>query len=129
MITKLLFWFSIVGVLGVFGCSSSQRFSAMPQGLDRSTVPQQTITMTAEDFHFTPEEIHVKQGTLVKLEMKSIDGTHGFALPDFGIDKRLDEGKTVTVEFFAQEKGEYDFHCSHFCGIGHLGMTGKIIVE
>jgi cytochrome c oxidase subunit 2 len=110
------------------GCAS-QHFAAIPPGLDRSTVPQQTIKMTAQDFHFTPDVIHVKQGTFVRLEITSIEGTHGFALSDFGIDERLDEGKTVAVEFYAQKKGEYGFRCSHFCGIGHLGMTGKIIVE
>ncbi len=37
--------------------------------------------------------------------------------------------ETRTVTFYAGKKGEYGFHCSHFCGIGHMGMTGKIIVD
>jgi heme/copper-type cytochrome/quinol oxidase subunit 2 len=85
--------------------------------------------MTAERFHFTPEDIHVRAGTLVELNIKSLDGTHGFTLNHFGIDESIKEGETKTVRFFAGERGEFGFHCSHFCGIGHFGMTGKVIVE
>ncbi len=47
----------------------------------------------------------------------------------FGIDETLDENVMKVVEFYAGEKGEYGIRCSHFCGIGHLGMTGKLIIE
>jgi plastocyanin len=117
-------------VAGIFlvGCGSSQQFVAIPSTIDRTAVPHETIRMTAEDFHFTPEEIHVKQGTLVKLQITA-DGTHGISIGAFGIDERLEDGDTTEIEFYAQEKGEFGFHCSHFCGIGHLGMTGKLVVE
>jgi cytochrome c oxidase subunit 2 len=105
------------------------RFVAVPTAIDPATVPQQTVVMTAEKYQFTPEEVHVKQGTLVTLEVKSIEGTHGIAIGDFGIDVPLEEGVTKSIRFYAAMKGEYGFRCSHFCGIGHLSMTGKIIVE
>ncbi len=111
------------------GCSGSQQFTAIPPGLDRNAAARMTVEMTAEDFHFTPEVVRVKAGTLVTLKIKSIDGTHGFDLGAFGIDERLEEGKEKIVEFYAPRPGEYGFRCSHFCGLGHLGMTGKIIVE
>jgi cytochrome c oxidase subunit II len=110
-------------------CGSSQQFSAVPKDLDQSSVPHKTIEMTAEHFHYTPEVVHVTQGTLVTLKITAIDGTHGFALGAFGIDETIPEKETKTVTFYAEKKGEYGFHCSHFCGIGHLGMTGKIIVD
>ncbi len=113
----------------VIGCSSSKEFPAIPKGIDPSTVPKQTIEMTAERYHFTPDEVHVKVGTLIQLKIKSTNGTHGFNLGDFGIDAMLEEGDTKVIEFYAQEKGEYGFHCSHFCGFGHFGMNGKIVVE
>ena len=110
-------------------CGSSQQFTAIPSSIDRDNVPHQTIEMTAEHFHFTPDIVRVKQGTLVTIVVKAIDGTHGFSLGAFGIDERIEENDTRTIEFYAGEKGEYSFHCSHFCGIGHLGITGRIIVE
>jgi cytochrome c oxidase subunit 2 len=113
----------------VFGCSASMQFDPIPADLDTTTVPHETIEMTAEHFHFTPEDLHVKQGTLLTLKIKSIDGTHGFNLGDFGVDIRLEEGVTNTVEIYLPKKGEYGFQCSHFCGLGHLGMKGTLHVE
>lgn len=116
-------------VLVLVGCSASQIFPAIPAGLDISKVPHQTIDMTAEHFHFTPEEVRVKAGTLVTIRVTALDGTHGFKIGAFGLDETIEEGETKTAEFYAGQKGEYGFRCSHFCGIGHLGMTGKVIVE
>ncbi len=119
---------AFLGML-VVGCGTSQQFPAIPESVDRGKVPHETIEMTAEHFHFTPDVVKVKQGTLVTINVKAIDGTHGFKLAAFGIDERIEENETKTIEFYAGEKGEYSFRCSHFCGIGHLGMTGKVIVE
>ncbi len=117
-------------VMFVFaGCGASQQFTAVPPDIDRTKVPHQTIEMTAEHFHFTPEEVRVKEGTLLTFKIRAIDGTHGFALGAFGIDARLPENETTVIELYAAKKGEYGFKCSHFCGLGHLGMTGKLIVE
>jgi heme/copper-type cytochrome/quinol oxidase subunit 2 len=116
-------------LLSVIGCSASQQFLPIPPDVNRDAVERDTIEMTAEDFHFTPEVLHVKEGTFVTLKIKSIDGTHGFNLGAFGIDERLDENETKVIEFYAGQKGEYGFRCSHFCGLGHLGMTGTLIIE
>ncbi len=116
-------------VLIVSGCSASKQFDPIPADLDTTKVPHETIEMTAEHFHFTPEDLHVKQGTLLTLKIKSIDGTHGFNLGDFGIDIGLEEGVTNTVEIYLPKKGEYGFRCSHFCGLGHLGMKGTLHVD
>jgi heme/copper-type cytochrome/quinol oxidase subunit 2 len=113
----------------VIGCGTTKLFDPLPPDLDRTVVPTQTIDMTAENFHFTPEEIRVKEGTLVTLRVRAIEGTHGFSLGAFGIDELLEENQTKVIEFYAAKKGEYTFRCSHFCGIGHFGMGGKIIIE
>ncbi len=85
--------------------------------------------MTTESYKFTPEVIRVQSGTLVTLKIKAIDGTHGFQLSAFGIDERLDDNETKTIQFYASKKGEYGFRCSRFCGLGYLGMTGKVVIE
>ncbi len=123
------FPFALLLALVLSACGSSQQFTAVPPDLDRNSVPQKTIEMTAQHFHFTPEEVHVPAGTLVSLKITALDGTHGFDLGAFGIDETIPEKETKTVTFYAAKKGEYGFHCSHFCGIGHLGMTGKLVVE
>jgi heme/copper-type cytochrome/quinol oxidase subunit 2 len=116
-------------VLLICGCGASQQFVAIPQNVDMEKAPKQSVDMTAERFRFTPEVVHVRQGTLVSLKIKAIEGTHGFRLGAFGIDETIEGNETKTVQFYASKPGEYGFQCSHFCGIGHLGMTGKVVVE
>ena len=119
----------LIALTLLLSCGESQQFTAVPKDINRDTVPKDTIEVIAKDFEFIPDTIRVKEGTLVTLKLRSIEGTHGFDLGAFGIDERLDENVTKMVEFYAGQKGEYGIRCSHFCGIGHLGMTGKLIIE
>ncbi len=119
----------LLWLLALAGCGTSQMFVAVPPGLDTTAVPRQTVEMKAERYRFIPEEVRVKAGTLVTISVTATDATHGFKLGAFGIDERLEKDSVKSIVFYAGQKGTYDFHCSHFCGIGHLGMTGKLIVE
>ncbi len=127
MFAKLIFL--VACAMLILGCGASQEFAAIPPGLDRTAVPHQVVEMKAKRYEFIPEVVRVKAGTLVTLRITAMDGTHGFSLGAFGIDQRLDENETRDIEFYASKKGEYGFRCSHFCGLGHLGMKGKVIVE
>jgi heme/copper-type cytochrome/quinol oxidase subunit 2 len=120
---------SLLALLPLLGCGASQQFVAVPLEINRDAVAKQTIDVTAENFHFTPEVIHVKKGTLVTLRVRAIKGTHGFELGAFGIDETIEENQTKVIEVYAGKEGEYSFRCSHFCGLGHFGMTGRVIIE
>ncbi len=85
--------------------------------------------MTARQWSFEPAIITVNEGDTVRLNIKSEDVTHGFAISEFDVNERILPGKTTTVEFVADKKGEYTFFCSVPCGAGHGGMKGKLIVE
>ena len=87
------------------------------------------IDMIARKWDFEPAIIRVKEGDMVKLNIKNIDLAHGFRIFEFGVNERLAPGKTTTVEFTADKAGEYIFFCSVPCGKGHGGMNGKLIVE
>lgn len=88
-----------------------------------------TVTMTAKQWTFEPAEVRVKKGDRVKLEITSVDVAHGFGLPDFNVNQKLEPGKTVTVEFTADKTGTFTYFCSVQCGTGHREMKGKLIVE
>jgi len=94
-----------------------------------TTNPVKEFTMTAKQWAFDPAVITVKQGDKVKLTIKSIDVTHGFALTDFNVKVDLVPNKEETVEFIADKKGEFTFFCSVMCGEGHQDMIGKLVVE
>lgn len=87
------------------------------------------FSLTAKKWEFTPSIITVNKGDSVKLTIKSADVDHGFLLPEFGINKKLEAGKTVTVEFVADKTGTFSFSCNVFCGDGHGDMKGTLKVQ
>ena len=87
------------------------------------------IKITARQFQFEPSTIEVNKGDRVRLVVTSIDVPHGMAIPEYGINERLNPGTPVTIEFTAEKDGTFTTFCSVFCGAGHSNMKGKIVVK
>ncbi len=88
-----------------------------------------TFDVTASKYKFEPSRIEVNQGDHVKIVLHSSDTTHGFAIKEFKVEVEIPKGGApVTVEFVADQVGTFDFHCSHFCGLGHRKMKGQLVV-
>lgn len=87
------------------------------------------FTLTAKRFEFSPSTITVNKGDKVKITITSMDVTHGFSLPDFNINERLEPNQPVTVEFVADKAGTFTFRCNIICGSGHSSMSGTLIVK
>ncbi len=90
------------------------------------------FSITASRFNYDPGIITVNKGDRVRFKLTAKDTIHGFALYSpglYNINKMITPGKTVIVEFDANETGEYIFYCSNFCGSGHDRMMGKLIVR
>ena len=90
---------------------------------------EQVIKITAKKFEYSPNEIRVKKGAPVVLEFTSLDRVHGFSCPDLAVRATIEPGRVSKVRIVPQKTGVYDFSCDIFCGEGHEGMAGKIIVE
>lgn len=120
----MLLIFFVIAFAGCAAAKKDKALESMP--LD---APVTRISITAKQFEFTPKILQVKQGAHIILEIESLDVTHGFKIEHYGINVTIPEKRKVTVEFYAREAGTYPFTCSHFCGAGHLGMKGKIVVE
>ncbi len=89
---------------------------------------EQVIQITAKRFVYTPRDITVKKGVPVVLEFTSLDRLHGFNCPGLGIRTDIPPQKVTKLRFVPQKVGTFPFHCDNFCGSGHEGMTGTIIV-
>ena len=87
------------------------------------------FTVKAQKFEFSPNVIKVKRGDHVRLTVMALDAEHGFKLDGYHIDRKVPKGKAVTVDFTADQAGEFSFQCSHFCGMGHGKMKGRLTVE
>lgn len=93
------------------------------------TAGDQVIRITAKRFEYSPREITVKKGIPVVLEFTSLDRLHGFNCPGLSIRADIPPKKTTVLRFVPEKAGTFPFHCDVFCGSGHEGMTGTIIVE
>jgi cytochrome c oxidase subunit 2 len=106
--------------------------AAFTQGADPGTgVSKDTreIRITAKKYEYDPAVITVSQGEHVKLVITALDHDHGFKIDAFHVDELLKKGEQTTIEFTADTTGTFLFQCSHFCGLGHKGMKGELIVE
>lgn len=91
---------------------------------------EQVIKITVKKFEYSPNEIRIKKGVPVILEFTSLDRVHGFTVPNLGgIRATIQPGKVAHVRILAPKSGTYEFYCDIFCGDGHEGMTGTIMVE
>ncbi|TAK35363.1 MAG: hypothetical protein EPO21_06580 [Chloroflexota bacterium] len=100
---------------------------------DNAARPANEITLVAHrplDGNWSQREIRVKRGQTVRLRLTSEDVTHGFYVPDLGIDAGpISPGKFKTVEFTPERTGSFRFYCNILCSHEHGGMIGQIIVE
>lgn len=125
----LIIGLMIYGGVLLFNQNKPAEEEVSKQAATTSSNPVKEFTITAKNWAFDPAVITVKQGDRVKLTVKSVDVSHGFALPDYGFDQKLEPGKEIVIEFIASKKGEFTYFCSVICGEGHKDMKGKLVVE
>jgi len=75
------------------------------------------------------DEIILKHGEKVTLKITSIDAVHVFTIQEYNISDDIYPGEVKTIELVADKEGEFEFYCKRGCGLGHLAMTGNLIVE
>ena len=131
----------ILGILVLSACSSQNEGQVVGQGSDvpgQGPAPAQNevqnsdfkeFKITAKQFEFVPSTIEVSKDDQVRLIVTSVDVPHGFAIREYGINKRLEPGQPVTIEFTADKVGTFTFYCSVSCGPGHTSMKGQLIVK
>jgi len=77
-----------------------------------------------------PRVIRTKVGETVRLRLTSKDVTHGFLLPEFGINVGpISPGEFTTVEFVPDRPGTFTFYCNILCSTRHGAMNGRLVVE
>jgi|SRR5688572_20871272 cytochrome c oxidase subunit II len=97
----------------------------MPEAFDST----RTIDVTVSRYAFSPERIEVRVGERVRLNVVSVDGTHGFQVKALGVNAGIPaDSRTVTVELTPTKVGTFEISCSRYCGRGHGRMKASLIV-
>ena len=61
---------------------------------------------------FAPDVIRVTKGDKVSLRVSNTtDRTHGFTIANYGVQRTVDAGKPITVQFAATQPGRYEIYC------------------
>jgi cytochrome c oxidase subunit II len=87
-----------------------------------------TISITAQRFSFSPNEITVKKGEEITLEITSTDVKHGLVIEGLGVKTEIKKGQSAEVRFTPETAGTFEGKCAHFCGKGHGSMTMTVHV-
>jgi heme/copper-type cytochrome/quinol oxidase subunit 2 len=89
-----------------------------------------TIDVVASRYRFEPSVISVSEGERIRLRLRSADRDHQFAIKGFGVKVLIPKsGTAATVDFVADRAGTFEFTCAEYCGTGHSGMKGRLVVR
>ena len=95
-----------------------------------SAAQERVIAVRAEKWAFVPDQIELAQGESVVFEFTAPDVIMGFAAADFGERTDIPVGPATRLRLTANKPpGRYLFSCDVFCGEGHEGMDGVIVVR
>ncbi len=75
-----------------------------------------------------PEVVKLKKGEPVVFELTTQDVVMGMNIPDFKVRSDIIPGKTMKPAFTPDRAGTFTFVCDVFCGEGHEGMAGTLVV-
>ena len=114
--------------LVLHGLLASAGVAALRLAAAQATSSTQTVAITARRFAYEPNEITLRAGVPVVVEIRSLDFLHGMNLPSMGRRLDLIPGRVTRLEFTPGEPGTIDFLCDNFCGEGHETMSGKFFV-
>lgn len=89
----------------------------------------QTITVDAANFSFTPKTINVKKGQVIKIILNNKEGFHDLKIDELNVNTgRIGANQTAEAIFTADKVGSFQYYCS----VGthrKMGMWGTIIVQ
>ncbi|MFO7262344.1 MAG: cytochrome c oxidase subunit II, partial [bacterium] len=78
---------------------------------------------------FLPQEIRVPVGAEVTFTVTTPDVIHGFMIAGTRVNLMLIPGQVSRMTYTFRRPGEYALICHEYCGLGHQGMVGRVIVE
>lgn len=93
--------------------------------------PDQEVYLTGIRFTWIPSEIVLKKGVVYKFIISSADVQHGLSIigPDGSvINLMVMPGMGYIANIVFEKPGVYEIRCNEYCGVGHHGMIGRIIV-
>ena len=83
----------------------------------------------ADDILVATPELHLPIDKPVKMELRSIDVNHQFAVPQFRVKMDLVAGMVTYFWLTPTRTGQFDALCEQLCGTAHFAMRGRVVVD
>lgn len=93
------------------------------------TPNRRELTITARDFHFSPNRLEVNQNDLVKLTVRSEDVAYSLNIDEYRLSRRIPAMGSTTVEFRADRAGTFPFYSNMTNDPRHADMRGELVVR
>lgn len=77
----------------------------------------------------TVDQMHVREGKTIHVELQSKDVLHSFCIPVMRFKQDTIPGRSITGWFKPTKAGVYDIQCTQMCGIGHGYMAARLTVQ
>lgn len=128
----------LVAILASGGLYRTYLLPESSKPVSTGKIREVTIVAEKNEWRFTPEDIEIERGDLVKMTaINEDDYDHGIGIDSFGISQRMPANSTIAFEFVATQAGDFPFYCSVPCGEGdvdgahrtHFDMIGTITVK
>ena len=101
-----------------------------------------TIQVTASNWQFVfsytsdaktfsvSDSLVIPKGKNIELAMTADKSSfiHSLYIPDFRLKQDVMPNRYSSLWFRSDNIGTYDYYCAEYCGIGHSGMNGHVIV-
>ncbi len=72
--------------------------------------------------------LELEQGQPYRLHLASLDMPHALIVHELRLMNKIKLGQFTTVSFSPHKAGRFKMYCGDFCGTGHYGMVGTMIV-
>jgi cytochrome c oxidase subunit 2 len=103
--------------------------AALAAALARSAHSEErVIRIASRKFAFDPEEVTLKAGEPVLLELTTDDVHMGFSSVDLGLRADILPGQVTRLRLTPRQAGAFPFFCDVFCGDEHELMSGLLRV-
>lgn len=83
----------------------------------------------ADDILVASPELHLPIDKPVKLELRSKDVNHQFAVAQFRVKMDMVPGMVTYFWFTPTRTGAFDVLCEQLCGTAHFAMRGRVVVD
>ena len=116
--------YRLSGEDGILGKTDAKLVSAEnPYGLNLND-PNGKDDIIVQD-----ADLHLQIDQPVKINLRSLDVIHNFYVPQFRAKMDTLPGIVSYYWFTPTKTGEYEILCAEFCGTGHYGMRGTVLVD